>query len=414
MADCAWRELAKLAVARGIHLQPGQRVCIQSPVEYSSFVHLLAEEAYQQGAQEVCVRWEDQTLSRMRSRWAPEDRLATGSPWSAGELTEIAREGGCIITVRAPYQYPKEDIPTARAALAQKTERMITQEALTLRMSGHCTWTIVLLPTVGWARKVYPQCTDEQAMDRLTQTLFQCSRVEPGRTLENWREHRAHLEQYANYLTGRSFRALRYWNQQGTDLTVGLADGHRWCGGGVYKADGLPFIPNIPTEELGTAPRRDSANGTVVTTMPFLFEETLIEGMRLVFRDGVVVEYHADRGEDALRRLLETDAGGQSRRLGEVALVPISSPIAQTHTLFYNTLLDENASCHLALGNGYPFCLQGGEALSPEDMDRAGLNTGSLLHVDFMIGSPDLSVDGQNADGSWSPVFRNGTWAFSL
>lgn len=414
MEDKKWKELAELAVVRGIHLQPGQRVCIQAPVEHAQFVHLLAEEAYQRGAREVCIRWEDQVLSRLRTRYAAEECLSEYPPVNAAELTEIAREGGCLITVKAPYALPEDELPQRRQALAQRAEHLATQEASALRMSAHCTWTVVLLPTLGWARKVYPQCTDEEALERLTQVLFQCSRIEPGETLNRWKEHRSHLEKYAAYLTQCSFQALRYHNGCGTDLTVRLADHHKWCGGGVYKDDGLPFIPNIPTEEIATVPRCDSANGTVAATMPFVFEDTLIEGMRLVFHEGEVVEYQAQRGEEALRRLLETDEHGQSRRLGEVALVPVQSPIAQTHTLFYNTILDENASCHFALGNGYPLCLQNGGSLSAEEIAQAGVNTGSLLHVDFMIGSPDLDVDGQNADGTWSPIFRSGGWAFEL
>lgn len=407
-------ELAKLSVVKGIHVQKGQRVYIQAPIECVDFVHLLEKYAFENGAGNVYVRWEDRTLADYRCSYCTKEELEQLPAWETEGMNETGRDNGCIITVRSPRFTKNPKISSELEALMQRAEREATRVASACRMEGVCTWTVVLLPNEDWAHKVYPDMSPAEAMEKLTDALLDCSRVEVGRTLDNWTEHRKRLEKYADYLTKHCFKALHYKNGRGTDLTVALARGHVWCGGGVYHKSGLPFIPNIPTEEIATAPDRAGTSGVVYSTMPFLFDGNIIEGMKLTFCEGRVVDYYAEKGMEHLKRLLTCDAGGQSQYLGEVALVPCQSPIAETHTLFYNTILDENASCHLALGNGYPFCLKEGANLTGEQIREAGVNTGSLVHVDFMIGSEDMQVTGECADGTLVPIFKDGNWAFSV
>lgn len=409
--DMKLEQLAQLAVQRGIALEPGQKVYISAPTDTGPVVELLTRIAFEQGAANVFVRWENEIVNELRTASAPMEELAALPPWETAGMDQVAEEGGCFITVRSPlFRSPK--LPAERQEAAKRAERDATQNVSSRRMMALCRWTVLLLPNAAWARKVYPALPEEEALERLTDTLFDCARIQGSGTIGAWDAHRASLERRTQFLMDCGLVRLRYRNSLGTDFTVGLAEGHRWCGGGVYDVEGKPFIPNIPTEEIATAPDRRTASGTVAATMPFLFEGGVVEGMRLRFEQGRVVEYTAERGQDVLERIIHADGNEASRYLGEVALVPVSCPITEKHTLFYNTLLDENASCHLALGNGYAMCLEKGAKLTQEEMRGAGLNMGSSVHVDFMIGSPDLEVTGETRDGREIAIFHHGEWAF--
>lgn len=404
-------QMAELAILRGIALEPGQKVYISAPTETYPVVEQLTKIAFEHGAANVFVRWENEIINELRTAHAPMEELTALPPWETEGMDQVAEEGGCFITIRSPH-FRSPEIPAERQEAAKLAERAATQNVSNKRMTALCRWTVLLLPNADWARKVYPDLPVEEALEKLTDTLFDCARVQETGTVSAWDAHRNNLETRTKYLMDCDLVRLRYHNSLGTDFTVGLAEGHRWCGGGVYDVDGKPFIPNIPTEEIATAPDNRTASGTVAATMPFLFEGGMVEGMRLRFENGRVVEYSAERGQDVLERIIHADENEASRYLGEVALVPGSCPITKKQTLFYNTLLDENASCHLALGNGYAMCLQKGAKLTPEEMRQAGLNMGASIHVDFMIGSPDLEVTGETRDGREIPIFRSGEWAF--
>ena len=408
------REMAELAIQRGIALKPGQRVAISAPVETHAFVALLEELAYANGARSVSVRWEDSALNRAKACYAPQEELEAFPIWEIQGMQETADENGCFISVRSPSYHEYDGVPAERAELLKRAERQAMQNIMKKRMDAICTWTVVLLPNLDWAKTVYLELEPEDALERLAETLLDCAHIQEEGTVAFWDDYREQLEKRARFLTEKKIRRLHYKNGRGTDFTVALAKDNIWCGGGVYSVNGEPFIPNIPTEEIATAPDCRTASGTVAATMPFLFEGSIIEGMVLEFEEGKVVRCEAEGGKEALSSLLEADQNGASRCLGEVALVPYSSPISKLHTLFYNTLLDENASCHLALGRGYAMCLKKGAKLSEEEMVESGLNTGASVHVDFMIGSSDLQVTGETESGETVEILRDGEWAFAV
>lgn len=403
-----WEELAELAVTKGVNLQKNQVVHIDAPAETVWFVRMLTKKSFENGAKDVIVNWTDHEVGRERYLHAAGD-----AKWvSEGESRErlaYAKEGACMISVRSPRFGLFDGVEDARADAIRSAEANAYREVSALRMSAVCTWTVVMLPNEEWAKLVYPHLETEQAIEKLTDAILKCSRVEKGRTIENWKQHRENCEKYANRLTNWNFEYLRYKNGRGTDLQVGLARGHKWCGGGVYSTKNLPFIPNIPTEEIATVPDWRKTEGTVVSTMPLIYSGGLIEGIHLKFEAGKVVEYSADKGQELLESLLNTDDG--AKRLGEAAIVPVSCPITKCETLFYNTIFDENASCHLALGNGYPMCLKNGDGITGEELTELGVNHESALHVDFMIGSDDLDITGITCEGKEIPVLRNGEWA---
>lgn len=402
-----WEELAELAVTKGINLQKNQVVHIDAPAETVWFVRMLTKIAFENGAKDVIVNWTDHEVGRQRYLHAAE-----GAKWvSEGESRErlaYAKEGAGLISVRSPRFGLFDGVEDARADAIRSAEANAYREVSALRMSAVCTWTVVMLPNEEWAKLVYPSLSTEEAVEALTDAILKCSRVEKGRTIENWRQHRENCEKYANRLTNWNFEYLKYKNNRGTELRVGLAGGHKWCGGGVYSTKNLPFIPNIPTEEIATVPDWRKTEGTVVSTMPLIYADGLIEGIHLKFAEGKVVEFSADKGQELLESLLNTDDG--AKRLGEAAIVPVSCPITKCQTLFYNTIFDENASCHLALGNGYPMCLKNGDGITGEELTELGVNHESALHVDFMIGSDDLDITGITYEGKEIPVLRNGEW----
>lgn len=403
-----WEELAELIVTKGVNLQKDQVAYIDAPVDTAWFVRMLTKKSFACGAKDVIVSWTDHEIGRERYLHAAEE-VKWVSEGESRERLAYAKEGACMISVRSPRFGLFDGVEDTRADAIRNAEADAYREVSALRMSAVCTWTVIMLPNEEWAKLVYPDLETEEAVEKLTDVILKCSRVEKGRTIDNWRQHRENCEKYGTWLTNWNFEYLKYKNRQGTDLQVGLAKGHKWCGGGVCSTKNIPFIPNIPTEEIATVPDWRKTEGTVVSTMPLIYAGGLIEGIRLKFEEGKVTEYSADKGRDLLESLLNTDDG--AKRLGEAAIVPVSCPITKCKTLFYNTLFDENASCHLALGNGYPMSLKDGYGLTDEELTDLGVNHGSALHVDFMIGSEDLDIIGITYDGVEIPIMRNGEWA---
>ncbi|MFC5699977.1 aminopeptidase [Cohnella faecalis] len=402
------KQYAALAVEVGVNVQPGQTLCIVSPVAAAEFTRHAARRAYELGVKYVHVEWSDEQITRARFELAPEEAFAEFPSWLAQGRVEMAEGGAAFLFVIADNPDLLTGIDSKRIAASTKAAQEALQPFRQFTQFNKVAWSIVAVPSQAWADKVFPGTVESERVDALWNAIFSATRVYEADPVANWRGHAETLQSKASRLNERKYRSLRY-RAPGTDLTIGLPEGHLWVSAGSRNANGTAFIPNMPTEEVFTSPSRESVNGTVSSSKPLSYSGNLIDNFSLTFENGKIVDFSAEQGYDALKRLVETDEG--SRYLGEVALVPHRSPISDMNLVFYNTLFDENAACHLAIGFSFPFCLEGGTALSKEELSERGLNQ-SLTHVDFMIGRADLDIDGVLADGSEEPVFRSGNWAF--
>jgi len=401
---------ADLAVRVGVHIQPGQTLVIRAGIETAPFARIIAARAYEAGAHDVVMDWDDEQFGLLRHRLAPEAALGEYPEWKARALQDLAESGAAFLSIAANDPDLLRGIDPERIATANRA-RMAALAGWYGRITGmRTTWTIVSVPTPGWAAKVFPDLPPAERTRRLWDHILQAVRVDATDPVQAWRDHLAELGARAAHMNRARFRSLHYTGP-GTDLRVELPDGHLWVTSPIADPRGIPFVPNMPTEEIFTLPDRAGVHGTVAASMPLNYRGALIEGLTLRFEAGRVVAADARGGRETLQRLIDTDDG--SARLGEVALVPHGSAVSRLGTLFYNTLFDENAASHLALGRAYPMCLEGGLDLDAEGLQRRGANA-SLEHVDFMIGSPELSVDGLAAGGAVVPVMRRGAWAFSV
>lgn len=407
--DTKLDQYARLAVEVGVNVQPGQTLVVTAPLVAAEYVRKVVKRAYAVGAKYVHVDWHDEETTRLRFAHAPADSFSEYPiPWRAKGWEQMASENAAFLSISAANPDLLSGIDPVRIQQANKAQGLAMQPFRKFTMSDKVSWSIVACPSEAWADKVFPDLPQEERVDALWEAIFQATRIDQDDPVAAWRDHTSILDSKADRLNSRKYRALHY-TAPGTDLTIELPDDHIWVSAGSYSEQGHLFIANMPTEEVFTAPKRDGVNGTVVSTKPLSYGGNLIENIRITFRDGRIVDFAADAGYDTLRGLIETDEG--SRMLGEVALVPHESPISKTNLVFYNTLFDENASNHLAIGKGYAFCLAGGKSMSAEELERSGLND-SLVHVDFMIGSAEMEIDGILPDGTREPVFRQGNWAF--
>ena len=411
--DHILEKYAELVIGTGMNIQPGQTLVIGSeaaPVdlECAPLVRKLVAKAYDAGAKYVMVNWEDAESQRLFLEKAPEETLDDYPTWRVKWMMEIAEQGGAFLTVRAPEPEALQGVNLERMQRAIKAKRAAISELGNFFGSMKAPWSVICMPTVAWAKKVFPELSDEDALDKLWEHVAQILRLDQEDTKQAWEEHIARLGEKTGYLNEARFRKLHF-KGPGTDLTIELPERQVWISlAGTKDPRGVAFLPNLPSEEVFSVPVKTGVNGTVRATLPLSYQGTLIENFSLRFENGKVVEATAEKGQDALQMLLDTDAG--SSYLGEVALVPADSPLAQLGVLFYNTLYDENASVHLALGSAYSFCLEGGTEMSKEQLEQNGINT-SLAHVDFMIGSDQMDIDGITASGDVVPVFRGGNWA---
>lgn len=406
-----FQRYADLLIRVGLNLQPGQNLLIKafgSGLAIAPLVRAAVRSAYQAGARYVDVDWSDEALDLIRLQHADPATFDVYPDWRVLPFTQHAENGDAILSLTAATpgyldgQNP-EHLATLRRVAAEHTAPYRAAMG-----RNRATWCVAAAAVPGWAAKVFPDLAAEEQLGRLWEAIFAMVRLDQPDPIAAWQAHITALAARSNYLTTKQYRALHF-RAPGTDLRVGLPAGHLWEGGAATTEGGLTFTPNMPTEEVFTMPHRLQVDGTVRATLPLNLNGELIDGFALRFADGRVVAAHAERGEAALQRLLETDDG--ARRLGEVALVTADSPIAQTGRLFYNTLFDENAASHLALGRAYRINLPGGADLSDEAFTAAGGNL-SLIHTDFMIGSAAMDVDGLCDDGSAEPIMRSGRWAF--
>ncbi|MEO8606851.1 MAG: aminopeptidase [Chloroflexota bacterium] len=408
---------AEVIIKVGLNLQPGQRLLIgssrfgrETPFEAAPLVREIAAKAYQAGSPLVDVIWGDPQLHVIRLQNAARETLEAYPNWIAeGNLNHV-KQGGALLGIVAndPDLFKGQD-PDMIGVL-QKVASEQNQELGILISRWTTNWLLVSLPTPAWAAKIFPNVPAEEQQDRLWEAIFKICRIDQDDPVAAWNDHVQKLGAVTEYLNQKRYSAMRL-TAPGTDVTIGLAEGHIWFGGSTLGQNGVSFIPNVPTEEVFTMPHKDRVNGVVKATKPLNYGGVLIEDFSVTFENGRAVKVNADKGESTLQKMIETDEGAAS--LGEIALVPHSSPISQSGLLFYNTLFDENAANHVALGRAYPDTMKGGSALSAEDFGAAGGNV-SLIHVDFMIGSGKMDVDGINADGSSEPVMRQGEWAFKV
>lgn len=400
---------ARLVVKIGVNIKENQILVINAPIECAPFARMIASEAYAAGARDVIVNWNDEILSKIRFDLAPEEVFDEFADWRKEFYIGYARQGAAFISIIASDPELLKEVNPDRIARAQKATAMAIKEYRERMMSNKNPWCVVSVPTKAWAKKVFPGCTEDVAVARLWDAILNTVRIdETNDPVEAWQLHQAVLEKSKEFMNDCDFKSLTFKNSLGTDLTIELPEGHVWVSGAEHTPDGRAFIANMPTEEVFTLPDRNGVNGKVVSSKPLNYHGNLIEHFTLTFKDGKVVAYTAEKGKAILKKLLEAD--DSSSYLGEVALVPHNSPISNLNILFYNTLFDENASCHLALGKAYPTCIKNGDTMSKEEREKLGVND-SIVHTDFMIGTADLQITGIKRNGELVTIFMDGNFA---
>lgn len=408
--EAKFKEYAKLLVEVGVNIQKGQTLVIGSPVDCAWFARLCARAAYAAGCREVVMRWSDDELTREKYLHAEDSVFDSLPAWQAEFDNGYARQGAAFLHISARDPENLVGVDPDRIARSQRSSGEALKEYRELTMSNTVPWCIGSIPIPSWARKVFPGCPEDEAVEKLWEAIFQTVRVDgSGAAVDRWREHLAGLKGHMDRLNGLNLESLHYTNSLGTDLTIRLPEGHIWAAGSSETKSGLPFIANMPTEEVFTAPLRNGVDGVVCSSMPLVHNGVVIDKIRFQVKEGKIVEASAQTGEDALKAAITLDEGASY--FGEVALVPYDSPISRQKLLYYNTLFDENASCHLAFGEAYPECIQGGAEMSKEERKARGLND-SITHVDFMVGTADLSITGKTRDGREVPVFVDGNFAW--
>lgn len=401
-------DYAKLTVEVGINLQKGQPLVISAPVEGADFVRLLAKNAYEHGASDVFINWHDDALTKLKYENAPMQVFESFPKWRAEAMIDYAEKGAGFISIHADDPELLKDVDPKKIAAANKSSGIGMKEFRKYTMNDINSWCVISIPTKGWASRVFKDVDEEKAVELLWEAIFKATRMDLEDPVRAWQEHIRTLEQKVTYLNEKKFKSLHYTSSNGTDLTIELPEGHKWAGGDGPNSKGVRFVANMPTEEVFTLPHKDGVNGVVYSTKPLNYGGNLIDKFKITFKDGKVVDFEAEVGEEILKDLLDIDEG--AKHLGEVALVPYSSPISQSNIVFLNTLFDENASCHLAFGRAYPTSIEGGENMSDEELEKAGVNN-SLTHEDFMIGSKDLSIVGKTRTGEVIQIFMDGEWA---
>ena len=405
MKENTLKKFAETVLKVGVNLQEDQGIEIICPVEKSEVAVALTEAAYKFKAKTVHVRWDCEKVDRLNYLNASVKTLTDIPKWFIDSKNYLVKKGFCYVAIAAEDPSAFLDVPPEKLAEAAKARGKALKKFYENVMSNGIRWCVVSVPTKNWAKKVFPKSTDPET--ELSRLIEKTMRLDAKNPIAEWDKHIETLNARAEFLNSHDFEYLHFSNSNGTDFTVGLCDNHVWISAQEKAKDGVPFVANMPTEEIFTAPHRLKAEGTVKSAMPLCYEGQIIDGFSLTFKKGKVVDFSAEKGYETLKNLINTDNG--TRRLGEVALIGKNSPIAKSKVLFYNTLFDENASCHIALGKGYPTTVKNSDKLSKKELTEKGLND-SIEHVDFMIGTADLKVDGIKKDGSVVPLFKNGDW----
>lgn len=399
---------AELAVKIGVNVQSGQTLVINAPIETAEFVRKIVKKAYECGAKNVHIDWADEECTLIKYLNAPDEAFNEYPMWLAKGYEDMAKEGAAFLNIYAQNPDLLKDVDPTRVANAQKASGIARKKWREYVLADKCRWSIVSVPTKEWSAKIFPGLSEEERTQKLWDAIFKVTRVDQEDPIESWKNHTIDLEKRMNFLNEKKFKKL-YFKSPKTDLTIELPKGHIWSGGASKDPNDIDFIANIPTEEIFSMPSKFGVNGVVSSTKPLIYGGNTIENFTLTFKDGKIVEFTAQKGYETLANLIDTDEG--SHYLGEVALVPFRSPISDTNIIFYNTLYDENASCHLAIGSAYLGCIEGGTNMSKEEKEANGVND-SLTHVDFMVGSSDMNIIGETYDGENIQVFKDGNWAF--
>ena len=400
---------ALLLVKTGINIQKNQTLVINAPIECASFVRIASRIAYIEGARDVVINWRDELSSKIKFMNAPEDVFEEYPDWQRDFYLSNVRKGAAFLSISASDPELMMDVNPERMAKSHKAASNALKEYRERLMSNRNVWCIASIPTTSWAKKVFPEVSEDEAVEKLWDAIVKTVRVDATDPVASWETHKGNLKKSMDFLNLNNFKYLQYKNSLGTDLKIELPEDHLWLGGSDYTPEGLEFIANMPTEEVYTLPKKTGVNGIVVSSKPLNYNGNLIEDFSLTFKEGRIIEFTAEKGYDSLKSIIETDEG--SYYLGEVALVPYDSPISNSNILFYNTLFDENASCHLAIGKAYPVCIKNGENLSAQELQKLEVND-SFVHEDFMVGTEDLEIIGITGDGKEVPVFKNGNFAF--
>ncbi|WP_338753328.1 aminopeptidase [Bacillus sp. FJAT-52991] len=398
---------AELAVKVGVNIQTGQTLVINASTDSVQFVRLIVKKAYEVGAKHVNVEWSDDTVTRLKYDLAPDEAFTEFPKWRAQMLEELAEEGAAFMSVISSSPDLLKGVHSERIANFQKATGQALNKYRQFIQSDKVSWCVIAAPSEAWAQKVFPDLPQEEQVPALWDAIFKAVRADADQPVEAWKQHDQTLHTKVDYLNNKRYKSLHY-TASGTDLTIDLPEGHLWVGAGSINEKGDEFMANMPTEEVFTVPHKTGVNGRVSSTKPLSYGGNIIDEFTITFENGRITEVTAKEGEEVLKKLVETDEG--SHYLGEIALVPHHSPISESNILFYNTLFDENASNHLAIGSAYAFCIEGGKTMSQEELEKNGLNT-SITHVDFMIGSEQMNIDGITADGQKEAIFRNGNWA---
>ncbi|MDQ1147430.1 aminopeptidase [Bacillus sp. SORGH_AS 510] len=399
---------AELAVKVGVNIQKGQTLVVNATLDAAEFIRLVVKKAYETGAHNVIVNWNDDTVTRTKYDLAPDEAFQEYPVWRAKEMDDLAEKGAAFMSVVSQSPDLLSGVDPERISNFNKAAGKALANYRKAAQSDKVSWTVIAAPSPAWAAKVFPDEPVENQVNKLWDAIFKATRVDVENPVDAWKKHDETLHEKVKYLNEKRYQKLHY-TAPGTDLTVELPGKHIWVGAGSINEKGFEFMANMPTEEVFTVPLKTGVNGTVASTKPLSYAGNIIDRFSITFENGRIVGYKAEEGEEILKRLVETDEG--SHYLGEIALVPYNSPISQSNVLFFNTLFDENASNHLAIGSAYAFCIEGGKKMSSEELAENGLNE-SLTHVDFMIGSPEMDIDGITADGKTEPIFRAGNWAF--
>ncbi|WP_127530607.1 aminopeptidase [Paenibacillus kobensis] len=401
-------QYAELIIKVGVNVQQGQEVFVTCSIDQAELGRLIAAQAYEVGAANVHMEWTDDVTSRLKYEKAA-DRIFTEYPeYERLKRNAFVDRGAAFIAVVSSSPDLLKGISPARIGNFQKASGEALQYYRRAVQSDQNSWTVVAAASQAWAAKVFPDAPADEAVDKLWNAIFESVRLNTPDPVQAWTAHNENLHAKVHILNEKRYAKLHY-RAPGTDLTIELPEKHLWVGAASENKDDVPFMANMPTEEVFTVPYRNGVNGYVSSTKPLSYGGNIIDGFKITFENGRIVNTEAEQGGEILEQLVNTDEG--SHYLGEVALVPHHSPISESNILFYNTLFDENASNHLAIGSGYAFNVEGGKKMSPEELVAAGVNS-SITHVDFMIGSPEMDIDGILADGTTEPIFRKGNWAF--
>jgi aminopeptidase len=398
---------AELAVRVGVNIQKGQTLVVNAPISSADFVRIIVKKAYDAGAKLVKVNWSDEVVTRLQYELAADETFTQPPTWYAGEIIELVENGAAVMSVLAENPDLLNGIPQERIMNAQRTRGLALSKYRQYVQSDKFSWCIVAVPSDKWAAKVFPDLDTTEQVHKLWEAIFHTVRVDQENPIEAWQTHLDILATKSAILNSKKYKKLHYI-APGTDLTIELPIGHIWAAGDSTNEQGNRFVANMPTEEVFTAPLKTGVNGIVRSTKPLSYGGNIIDNFSLTFENGRIVSVNAEKGQESLERLVAMDEG--SHYLGEVALVPHHSPISESNILYYNTLFDENASNHLAIGSAYAFCLEGGKNMTQEQLSEHGLNT-SITHEDFMIGSAQMDINGITEDGIEEPVFRQGNWA---